>query len=546
MSSVFDLAQSAQELPSLNHGMAKLTYNQIAPMRTIVGDAFPNGKIIFKWDTSGNLWWIPVKSYLRMRLEITKAGGAPLDATDDIAVNMGGMSNLWQKASVLMNKKTVSAVNQFFPQTEMLAKRLDKSGKWMNSVGEDLEYLSPYYKDRHSAIINDGVYDYHENEAKSSKSAIPMAITANTLDAGFLAVATLDITAVGVGTFAAGGTTTLLDVGDVIAPNTVGAYVLGERYQVTEIVDGVDFHVIRLDAPIAARGAQVVAGFTIEKKKYQPSNRAKLRSGVELIWRPSCLGLFNVTHGIPSSQFELRLEPESVNVYKKKLVQSLLADKAPGAGNDYDINVVDMYLYTAVVEGPAVDNLSYFMSLDNIRCQVENIVAGGFQTKVFVVNQNANALTVAFQHQDLSVTNHADSILKTESPNTEDALSGELLLNRFQITFDGETKPDEQADPEYKSPDGYFMNRYAENQLYSGGYFDPYAGESFNEWVERGPYFYFPYPRDGNAKSENVTVKYGFSSQLLNANVLLFDHSPSMVSVNIENGLPINTTVVDQ
>ena len=48
--SLFDLKQNADELPSLNQGIAKLTYQQVQTTRNATGDAFPKGNINLKID----------------------------------------------------------------------------------------------------------------------------------------------------------------------------------------------------------------------------------------------------------------------------------------------------------------------------------------------------------------------------------------------------------------------------------------------------------------------------------------------------------------
>ena len=56
MSSIFDLKESAQELPSLNQGTSKLTYEQVQPLRDVTNAAFPGGQINFRWEVSGTKW----------------------------------------------------------------------------------------------------------------------------------------------------------------------------------------------------------------------------------------------------------------------------------------------------------------------------------------------------------------------------------------------------------------------------------------------------------------------------------------------------------
>ena len=126
--SLFDLKQNADELPSLNQGIAKLTYQQVQTTRNATGDAFPKGNINLKWETSGVRWWIPSRSYIRMRCRYYSAGGV-LQPTNnsDIAPNMGVCSALFSSAEFRMGDKTVSRVSNYMAQVDALQKRLKKT-----------------------------------------------------------------------------------------------------------------------------------------------------------------------------------------------------------------------------------------------------------------------------------------------------------------------------------------------------------------------------------------------------------------------------------
>lgn len=53
MNSLFDLKQSASELPSLNQGLAKQTYEQHPPTRDVTGANFPKGSQHIRWQVAG-------------------------------------------------------------------------------------------------------------------------------------------------------------------------------------------------------------------------------------------------------------------------------------------------------------------------------------------------------------------------------------------------------------------------------------------------------------------------------------------------------------
>lgn len=543
MNNIFNLTQSALELPSLNAGIGGLIYEQIAPTRDVTGTNFPNGAMHMKFEASGTKWWLPNKSRMRIRATITKADGSVLRVRNDIAINMGVAACLFQNGSFLMKGKTISRVADFVPQVDAINKRLSHSKSWLDGVGKDLERWSPDFQDRQNDICSDGyisINDYQYNEP----TAVLMIVTAGVVSHDFAAATTLAITAATkLATFVGAGTDLLvgpgsLQVGDIIVTATLAPYAAGERYIITNIITALTANVERQDAALADRAARAIDTFSIVRVQDNLNNKSSERGGIDIQWIPP-MGIFGVSHAIPASTFELRLNPETTSSYRKKAVQSLLGDKVPGT--DYNFVVTDLYLEACMVQGPAVENISYFMSLDNTRCQVENIVSNtGFQTKTFEVKPSSMALTVAFQVQDLVSTNNPDAVFKfpVVAAGVKQADSGELLLTRFVIQYNGTEKPSPDADVDYSKPLGFINSRYAEAALYSGSYFDPAPGESRQDWLDRGMYLYFPYPKDGSSEATQVTVKYNFSPgpAVGTANVLLFDHYKSMVLVNVVNG----------
>ncbi len=103
-----------------------------------------------------------------------------------------------------------------------------------------------------------------------------------------------------------------------------------------------------------------------------------------------------------------------------------------------------MYLYLSTVEGPSVNNLSYFMSLEETRCQTENVDNNAnLQQKNFDVSPSAYALTIAFQGQAAGTrTDESASKFKIPQITAAPTLypSGELALSRFYVSYNGEPR----------------------------------------------------------------------------------------------------------
>ena len=156
MSSIFDLKTNVSELSSSNHGIAKMSYDQHPPTRDVTNANFANGAIHFRWQNSGQSWWLPNRSYLRLRFQLTKADGVtPLDLADNIAPNMGLCASLFQSAEFRINDKTISRISDFMPQVDALETRLTKSRSWLNGVGSAVNFWDDTFKVRQADVIND-------------------------------------------------------------------------------------------------------------------------------------------------------------------------------------------------------------------------------------------------------------------------------------------------------------------------------------------------------------------------------------------------------
>lgn len=556
MNLLFDLKQSASELPSLNEGLSRQTYEQQAPTRDVTGINFPKGVQHFRWQMDGVRWWIPNKSYVRMRCTIEKVTAVgpvvftPVTVADDIAPNMNLMGNIYQSAEFKLGGKTVARISDFMAQTDTIEKRLTKSGAWLNSIGKDLDMMHEDQWVRLNAISSDG-YDCKENIFIRQ----PQAKTG--LQLGFDATDTAQYTAADkTMTFVAGGvppldirTIQVIHVGDKIIGIGAAGFV-DHIYLVTKIIDALTLNADRLDAPEADAGAPdlVNANLTFVRKSDEDCNSSYKREGLELIWQPP-LSIFKINHALPSGKYSLSLTPQNSVNFQKRAIESLLGDKTPGVllGN-FRFNVVDLFLYIAVVEGPSVTSTSYFMDLQETRCQSEPVRDDGtLQQKSFEVSPSTFALSVAFQDTTAgTVTDRSAAKFKIRTLSDNEP-SAELSLTRLYVQYAGQKKPEVDADPDFATPNDYISQLYAETMLYSGAYFDAGAGEDKNQWIRRGPYYYWSWPRDGNSESTRVNVNYQFR-EALGANVgslLLFDHHKTTVLISVMDGRIVDVVIQD-
>lgn len=555
--SIFDLKTNTDELSSANEGTSRMEYNQTPPSRDIVGSNFANGAIHFKWQTSGQKWWVPSRSYIRTRFQLTKGDGVtPVATADGIAPNMGLMSNLFQSCEARINDKVVSRVADFLPQVDAIETRLTKSKSWLDGVGNSTNWWQTDQGLRLAEVASDGAI------LTGSAPTVPTTTTTGRNALGYDVANTLEYDSqLGVITFAAGAgagpplVNTIFQVGDFILFTSAPIPgVLNVKLEVVAVSGGLTMTV---RADIADDITAQVIGFSRIRNNPPAVAPPSRRVGqFELIWSPP-LSLFKIGHALPCMRAELILNPQTATAYQQRAIESILgvASKVPtlpgGAAADYKINVVDMYLMVASVDGPRCDDITYLLDLEQTRAQSEKVDTTSFQQKNFDVSPSTYALSVAYQ--DLRCgTNTALSASKFKSyDNGAGGLipssSEELKMNRFFLNFASQNLPAPDADPNFVAGTDYTTQRYAETQIYSGAYYDTGGAEDIKTYHDRGAYYYFSIPRDGTDRSTRVNVHQQFAAgtDVTNMRVLLFDHSKQVARVRVQSGRVVDVALED-
>lgn len=468
MTSIFDLKTSVDELSSANQGTSRLEYDQHPPTRDITTTNFPNGSIHFRFQTAGQKWWVPSRSYLRMRCRLSKADGTQLDKSDGIAPNMGLCASLFQSAEFRINDKTVSRISDFMPQVDALETRLTKSRSWLEGVGSAVNFWDDSFKVRQSAVASDGVLI---RELVDETLTGPTSDVYERVELGFDAAAADQNSAAY--TASTGQVVFAQGTSGAALPDARLAYPIGSYFQYTvingattldprikkpaKVVSHVNATTIVLEtgiiqADVAADGEHEWVRSDIQSTAVANVDVARKVAEFELIWVPP-LSIFKIMHAMPSGKYELVLNPQTSSVYQKYAIQALTSgpDKVPNtsttgsptAGSDYLFNVQDMYLYCNTVQGPRADDITYLLDLEQTNCQSEQFSSNqqSFQQRNFDVSPSTHALTVAYQDSRSGTdARHSSSIFKV-SNTARTSNDEEQNLNRFFINYSGQNLP---------------------------------------------------------------------------------------------------------
>jgi hypothetical protein len=570
MDSVFSLKSSVEELSSANQGTSRVQVDELPPTRDIVGSNFSNGAINFRFENSGTKWWIPSKSYLKMRMRITKPDGTMLELGDGVAPNMDLMPNLFQSCEFRIQDKVVSRISDFVPQVDALDVRLSKSKAWLDSIGAATNYWQPLQGLRQADVIRTGsVYPSTIPVVQAGVETTRVALGFDVAGAAAASNSALYTTTNGRIVFAPdGGAALPADVRVLFPLGSFFAYtsgaedgVLGVRMRVLQHISATT---IRVEA-IIGTDAGTSGGQNLNFSRFSaedvvqafPSRRV---SNFETIWQPT-MSIFKIPHALPCGKYEMVLNPQTSSSWKQRAIESALgqASKVPGVGGQFDVQIVDMYFYCQSVDGPRADDMSYLLDLQQTRCQAVKVDNASFGQKNADISPSTYAITVAYQdtrageHTGISASKF--KCYEDSKVDPTDANGCELKLNRQFLNYAGQNFPQPDASPEFVPQSGgganggidYTTQGYIRTQMNSGSYFDTGGSETLQEWQQRGAYYYYTISRDGTDRSTRLNVHSGFQAATDTGTVrlLMFDHSKQVAKVRVQSGRVVDVQLED-
>ena len=557
--SIFSLKTDPGQLSSANDGVSDYKFLEVQPTRDVTGNAFPNGLFRMEWENSGTQWWIPSRSYLRMRCQLAHGDSSQLLVSDQVAPNINLAANLFQSIELQINGKTISKCSDHVGEVDTLEQRLHKSKSWTDSVGASINWLQESLEDRISQVSLDGKKNTTEREfvAKSSDPSFNMPATTR------IALATSSGNS-STCTFSKLTQTVLFTAAEVAAWNAkvkVGdilALDLGDVVVRSALVLNADGTSYFICTTAVNDSTGPMYSFNVYRNK--PSRRVKQ---FEIIWRPMCLSIFKYGGALPTGKYSLVLTPynASGNNYQIRAVEipkSIAVGNIPVFGtsaSSLSFNVLDTRFYRATIEGERVEDLTYYLDLENTSYQSQNLqITTSLTKQYFDVPPLTHALTVAYQNRNAGIDLRQSSSrfvchgYDSKTNEFTGVVNNELTLQRIFVTYGGRSYPQPDGDPSYivGSAADYTTQRYIETITNSGGLFSEGGTESIQEWQKRGSYHHISCPRDGSDRSTRVVLNQQFSSDFSNqANIVLFAHSKSTAMVSVVRGLVVDVQVLD-
>jgi hypothetical protein len=533
-SSVFDLIQNAGELQSSNMGMAQSYYQEEPGDRTAVGTQFESGLVKFRLDNAGTNWWIPAKSYWRIRATfgMCRDNGEPflpIQLGADIAPAMGFCSTLFKSVEAIAKDKTIERVSERVAEIGTIRTRIGMSKSWLDSTGFLTNMWGASFAERHNMIAQQG---YLANRVDGYGFG---SYEYDAVDLGY-----------GGGTTAAYNSATQLVT---LVPNTpldennvsirrgdiFRISAANRVFQVLHTVDSTDqpssllFNVTELKGNSIG---DIVADvdFGLYKIADSETNLAPGASSFEMIYKPE-LGLFDYQNGLPpGAQWEILFNPFENTQYKQRCVESQQTalvprrgDQAQNLQDDFDVDITFFRAYFFYAVGDRFDNGSYYIDTIHARCQLAYLPtnATSLTQTNFEVQPKTNAMAIAFQDQEMGV-NTLRSVTRFIIRRTATAPFGQQMnLTRMWIQYNSEIKPRPDWTGQYLAPSetdslvfktNYWLRLWTDTLLESNQFFSEGGSEDFNTWVVRGPFIYNMWPKDAYANNTRVNVNTQFST----------------------------------
>ena len=602
--SVFDIPRKPQHLKSGNEGTANAHYRQVTATRDVANRAFYQGVQQFRFEPSGNTWFIPAMSYFRLRcqlLQVREAGdnARPLLSGEDIAPNMGLAANLFKSAEVSLNGHTLERITERLPQIDALKTRMKNTGSWLDQVGKTTNFWEPDFDKRREQVCVDGYvgdrncladaeygpwltqrqaqfnpqhrlrYDRKTQIVEFDRNdmgVIDIRVGPMSLRPGdrlrhrelvLNVVSVVDSTHALVTCHDTGPDGNIcvgeMDANDGDDGNNGDDDDDGDDDSSSHAIDDDDI-----------QDAHGVSGWEFQKLSSAVNNEARGQSTFEIIWRPP-LGFFDVEHAIPpGGDWVFAFNPVNAMDAQKNVVESLLQDLScanPDNGaqlqsGSFNFAVKDFFFYAYTIESDRFDHGDWLLDLQNTRCQLQNMPnnAMSLTQKTFDVPGKTSSLTLAFQDQGpTSDTRYSQSKFKIrpapvdESGTLSTQEGQDLLLERFFIQYGNEQKPVPDFDGAYskalsnsfRRTENFLVHRYVDSLMQTNLFHTDGGAETYDDWIRRGPYYHFRWPKDAMENSTRVTVNFKFSQRFaenLEHQVMLFSQWRTAYKITHRNG----------
>jgi hypothetical protein len=470
--------------------MTEFNTIEVPCTRSVAGAAFASGLQDYTWSIGAPYAWIPSQSYLRVELVVYAGAGTRPALQHQLALAENCVANAFTAAYLQAGSQNVSSLSQYTAQASALEMRQQPSYAMQKSIGQ-------------SALASGAFFTQRCATLSSSGAATPGAPTRFAQDvgtdeiyrqasAGNYSTATVSV-ALTTGIIT--GVTTTFDASD--AGNAI--VINGVVYSIVSYTSATAITVL----PVPPATVAATTNWYLIRRKL--TSGLEGRNSINLIHRPSYLGIFNSSEPMGSGQYRLQLSP-NVN-FRLAMCETANPDFATIA-NSYDIQIRNVTFYAAVAKMSIPDSIQTLALREyQVLSQAMPTNSGQFQ---FTVYPSTYALTVCIQ-STAAGNNPAFPMSRFIAGSQHQ----ELTLTSLNVTYGGLTRPATRWLSGYTNTatdsQSYLSQLYYQSQLEGDNGFDRGGTETEQEWMERGPYYSFRFVKDESNRATEVMVQAEFT-----------------------------------
>jgi hypothetical protein len=469
--------------------MTDSTWTEVSCTRAINGDLFSQGVIDFPFSIGYPNTFIPSKSYFRATLQLNRGitADAPL-VSDMVGFSENPAGNLFSTCEVKMGGVQVSKTTSFAQQASMLKLRSGSSYAFLKSIGADCNQLNPSLSTRIQSVSSDVAIGSKVNS--DNYITKPLITYRVALAAG---VATFTNPAPGVA--AVENTNTFATAGDELV-------IAGQSFIVRTTAANATLTVT------SASTSDIAATLDFYFVKRNITRTPQAHNIIYAVYQPPC-GFFDESEPMCAGDYRVSLNPNSY--YKKAIVQSIFNLSQDPILANYNVSVIDVkfYLYTekqSIVDCVRTMNL-YEMSIQN-KLYSENLQ--------FTIPSSTQKISIFMQSPEANYSNIYPPS-RFSCP-----LDVDLGIKSIQLSYAGVQKTSTLYESSFTSVGGLpaatsYTNQLQQRFIESNESFNKDAsigcGESYSDWLERGPIFHFDFTRDETDRSTELQLNIQSISQ---------------------------------
>ena len=255
------------------------------------------------------------------------------------------------------------------------------------------------------------------------------------------------------------------------------------------------------------------------------------------IWKPA-LGIFDVSTPLGAGEYDIQLNPSQD--YILSALQSFSSDPTKVVGvnpGEVNIEVLNFRFYACMVRTNLPASGVETLHLMEMSVHTVNAPAGNSEINEEVsVPSSTRALSVFLQDSRAGKHSGCPPSKYIIAEDIESALS----LQSYQLQYGNMTKPTVRYNSAHNATTDTLQQRYINCALESGQFFNPAGFESYEQWLERGPYLHESFIKSADNLATRVQFVANYTNIASPARVHIISHYSSTVQITRQNGLVVD------